>query len=76
VHNSDQRDSDGDAIGNFCDNCAIVYNPDQADSDGDRLGDVCDPGPGNPVPALSWKGFVILILLILAAAFVAYRRMT
>jgi hypothetical protein len=35
-------DSDGDGIGDLCDNCPDVYNPGQEDSDGDGVGDACD----------------------------------
>ena len=35
-------DSDGDGIGDDCDNCPSVPNPDQSDADGNGVGDACD----------------------------------
>ena len=35
------EDSDGDGIGDFCDNCALP-NKDQLDTDGDGVGDACE----------------------------------
>lgn len=29
VYNTDQRDTDGDGVGDHCDNCPLVHNPDQ-----------------------------------------------
>ena len=51
----DLTDSDGDGIGDACDNCPLVYNPYQEDADYDMVGDACDSctdtdhdGFGNP----------------------------
>jgi len=37
-----QLDSDGDGIGDACDNCPLVPNVDQLDDDADGIGDACD----------------------------------
>lgn len=42
VPNILQTDSDGDGLGDDCDNCPEFINPDQLDLDKDGLGDVCD----------------------------------
>lgn len=38
----DQTDSDGDSVGDVCDNCKLVPNPYQKSTDGDETGDVCE----------------------------------
>ena len=41
-----QEDTDGDGVGDVCDNCPNNCNTQQLDADGDGLGDVCDSDPG------------------------------
>lgn len=38
----DQTDTDGDGVGDVCDNCPMVQNVDQTDTDADGIGDACD----------------------------------
>jgi hypothetical protein len=41
-------DSDGDKVGDPCDNCPDFPNGAQVDSDGDGVGNECDCAPSNP----------------------------
>jgi hypothetical protein len=50
AYNPPQTDSDGDFIGDVCDNCPNVFNPEQTETDGDGVGDACDPDSDTYIP--------------------------
>lgn len=45
-----QENSDGDSLGDVCDNCPYATNPYQDDTDGDGIGNVCDNCPYDSNP--------------------------
>jgi lysyl endopeptidase len=50
-------DSDGDTVGDCCDNCPGISNATQTDSDGDLMGDPCDPCPLDALNDAERDGF-------------------
>ena len=46
-YNPEQTDSDGDCIGDLCDEFPEIYDPTQLDSDSDGVSDVCDADDDN-----------------------------
>ena len=53
VYNTDQRDTDGDGVGDHCDNCPLVHNPDQVTRQGTVRWVCSSGGRGTFRPCLS-----------------------
>lgn len=65
-----EPNSDSDGIPDACDNCPLVSNSDQLDTDRDGTGDACAAG----VPTVSDWGAVVMMLFILTAGTMVFRR--
>jgi hypothetical protein len=88
VSNPDQKDSDGNGLGDACedydrdgvvnakDNCPNVPNQDQIDTDGDGIGDACDPVDNRlteQMPWLPWVGIGVAGAVLLVLSVLAFR---
>jgi CSLREA domain-containing protein len=73
IPNPCDLDDDDDGVPDTDDNCLLVFNPEQLDRDGDGIGDACESAPA---PVLDGWGWLVVLVVFAAVAFVQLRRQT
>lgn len=82
--NADQKDSNGNGIGDVCDdydydgiptymdNCPEVANPDQKDTDKDGIGDACDTEESRVTEKYPWMPWIVFVGVLGAVSAMGY----